>query len=420
MKTKNTTYIIAAMLAVFTVFGQGCKDDKGPTDLNIESMTVAGVDLNGATAPTDVSVSPSIVITFNTDIDATTANASNITLVQDYDQTNIELTISADGPVLTVAPASELGSGTLYTFTITAGLLNSDEQPLTQTVRTFTTAGTFSPSGMIANWTFENTSDDIVGNYDPATTGVVDITYTASRNEAAGTAATFNGTTSIIEIPNGDQLITTDEFSMSFWVKTNSEGIDRGHFVFGLGAFYGLQYEIFGSYDGSKFAIRYEIANDPDSTTAEDMWFPSNAVDNTSEDGWQGWDYAKSLTPEQMQSYLKDTWTMITLTYDGVDKKARMYFNDELMKSYDFDLWPDGDAKQSITGMTYAGVAPEVVNELAFGFIQSRAGTLWDGESWGGYDFPEANHFKGQLDDIKFYHKVLSDTEIQLMYNSEK
>jgi hypothetical protein len=94
--------------------------------------------------------------------------------------------------------------------------------------------------------------------------------------------------------------------------------------------------------------------------------------------------------------------------------------NGEKMKSFDFDLWPDGDAKRGVTGMKYGGTAPETVNELAFGFIQSRSGQLWDTEPWGGYDFPTSNHFKGQLDDVRIYHKVLTDKEIELMYNSEK
>ncbi|HCD51106.1 MAG TPA: hypothetical protein DEQ34_01565, partial [Balneolaceae bacterium] len=117
---------------------------------------------------------------------------------------------------------------------------------------------------------------------------------------------------------------------------------------------------------------------------------------------------------------LKDTWTMVTFSFNSSTKVGKMYFNGELMKSFDFNLWPDGDNKQTVTGLYYAGQEPDVVNELAFGFIQSRAGTLWDSESWGGYDFPGANHFKGQLDDIKVYHKTLTDDEIRLMYESEE
>lgn len=414
------------LITVFTMMAvvfQACNNDSGPKELNIESMMVGDADLNAATSPTDVPVDANIVITFNSDIKAETANSNTISLIQDYNDANISLDITVDGPTLTIDPEIILGSGTLYQLNLTAGLLNTDDQPLAQTSRTFTTAGTFSPTGMIANWTFEGTAEDVAGDYDPSSDGVVDITYADSRNDAAGQAAVFNGNTSIIEIPMADPLVETSDFTISFWMKANSDHVNAdgnpaGHFVMGLGAFFGIQYEIFSSYEGSKFAIRYEIANNPDSTTGEDMWFPAEATDNTN-GGWQGWDYARSLTPSEMQGYLKDSWTQVTYTYDGTDKRGTLYFNGEIMKSFDFDLWPDGDPKQSVTGMTYAGSEPDVVNELAFGFIHSREGTMWDNEPWGGYDFEGANHFKGQLDDVKIYHKVLTETEIQLMYDSE-
>jgi hypothetical protein len=420
MKTKRTTLMLVTAFTMMAVFFQACNKDNGPKELNIESMMVGESDLNAATSPEDIPVDAEIVITFNTEINAATATEGNITLVQDYDDTNIPLNISVLGPTLTISPESVLGNGALYQLNLTAGLLNSDEQPLAQTSRTFKTEGTFSPSGMIANWTFEGTAEDVVGNYDPSSDGVVDISYDASRNSEAGTAATFNGNTSIIEIPNADPFVETEDFTISFWVKANSDhqnadGNPAGHFVMGLGAQFGLQYEIFGGYDGAKFAIQYEHA---EGTAAEDMWFPSEATDNTN-GGWQGWDYARSLTVEEMQAKLKDNWYQVTYTFDGSERKGTLYYDGEKMKSFDFDLWPDGDVKQTVSGMTYAGQEPDVVNEFAFGFIHSREGTMWDNEPWGGYDNAGANHFKGQLDDIKIYHKVLTETEIQLMFSSE-
>ncbi|MDO8896497.1 MAG: LamG-like jellyroll fold domain-containing protein, partial [Bacteroidales bacterium] len=253
------------------------------------------------------------------------------------------------------------------------------------------------------------------GSFNPLANGVVAVSYTASRNAAAGKAATFNGTTSIIEIPNGDQLINTKNLTLSFWVKAVDQG--KGHFVIGLGAFYGLQFEMFGGLDGAKFAIRYEMADG--TTETEDMWFPSEATYNAN-GGWQGWDFAKSISQPDMVAMLKEKWLHVTYTYNGDAKKGTLYYNGEKMKSFDFNLWPDDAPKKTAKGIKYAGQLPDVQNELAFGFIQSRAGSMWAGETWGGYTFPEANHFKGQLDDVRFFHKVLTDNEIQLMYNSEK
>ena len=65
----------------------------------------------------------------------------------------------------------------------------------------------------------------------------------------------------------------------------------------------------------------------------------------------------------------------------------------------------------------YAGLPAG--NHLALGFIQERNNRTISDE-WADYALPGNNHFKGQLDDIRFWHKALTETEIGLMYNSEK
>lgn len=423
MRKNHSTFAMIAAMLIATTLLASCKKDSGPKDLNVVSILAGTIDLNGAVSPTNVPVRPSITITFSTRVNPTTATAANIRLIQDYDNANVPLTITVDGNTLTLTPTSNLGGGTLHRLTITAGLLSVQDQPLTELSRTFTTLGTFLPAGVVARWTFEDSPNDVAGSFNPQANGVVGITYVASKNTKLGKAANFNGTTSIIEIPRGDVLMNTSNFTISFWVKATSAGqVDgggnpKGHFVMGLGAFFGFQYEIFGGYDGAKFAIRYGLADG--STTSEDMWFPSLATD-ASNGGWQGWNFARSLTVEQMQAKLKDNWYHVTYTYNQANRTGTLYYDGERMKSFSFNLWPEGDAKRTVTGMKYGGTAPEVVNELAFGFVQSRAGTLWDAEPWGGYDQVTSNHFRGQLDDIKIYHKVLTPAEILLMYNSER
>ncbi|NTV84466.1 MAG: LamG domain-containing protein, partial [Bacteroidales bacterium] len=148
--------------------------------------------------------------------------------------------------------------------------------------------------------------------------------------------------------------------------------------------------------------------------------FPGDGVTGAN-GGWQGWSFCKDLTGSGgVAGLIKDKWANIVCVYNGTTREGIMYINGEKMKAFDFDLWPEGDVKRGVVGMKYGGTAPDVLPELAFGFIQSRAGTLWDGEPWGGYDFPDANHFDGKLDDIRIFHKPLTDTEISLMYASEK
>lgn len=404
------------LLATLIVIVVGCKKDEDEdVSFTLSTLKSGDIDMNGATSPNNIPSEPVIKATFTVAVDAGTANSNTITMVRDYDDATIGLTITVSGSTISIEPSESLGNGALFKLSFKAGIKSTDGQDLAPFDRTFTTIGTFVPSGQIAHWGFEDNADDDIGSWNSS--AVIDIAYAASRNEAAGKAASFNGTTSIIEIPNGDQLINTSDFTVSFWVKTNSADKETGHFVLGLGAFYGIQFEIFGAYDGAKFAIRYEAASGE--TASEDMWFPVEATDY-SNGGWQGWDFAKSISADDMMAYLKDSWLQVVYTYHGATRKGTLYYNGEKMKSFDFNLWPEEDLKRTIVGLKYDGVEPDVVNELAFGFIQSRAGTMWDTEPWGGYDFPTANHFKGMLDDVRFFHKSLTAQEVDLMYNSEK
>ncbi len=420
MKKSLLVQSLAAVSLAFVLVTIGCKEDK---TYELQTLTAGTADLNGATSATGVDSKADIVATFSEGIDPATATSANITLTRDYDNTVLPTTITVSGRTVTINPNEDLGTGTLYKLSFSGSVKYADgEANVTAFERTFTTAGVFAPPGAIAYWTFEDNADDQIGAWDA--TAQVAVTYTASRNAAAGKAATFDGDASIIEIPNGDQLMNTTNFTLSFWVKTNSnghvnaDGNPAGHFVIGLAAFKGFQFEIPADYKWCKLAASYDIGGG--NTAAEDLWFPGDGKTKDN-GGWQGWDFCKDLTASGgVEGLLKDKWAHVVCVYNGATKQGIMYINGEKMKSFDFDLWPDGDAKRNVTGLKYGGVAPEVVNELAFGFVQSRAGTLWNTEPWGGYNFATANHFIGQLDDVLIYHRVLSEDEIRLMYNSGK
>jgi hypothetical protein len=410
MKRKHVIFSLLLGTLLISAVIHSCKKDE-PKPPALESIVAGTIDLNGAVSPTNVPVNPTITATFNVSIDPATATATNITLVQDYDDAPITLDITLADKVITITPTADLGTGTLYQLSFSAGLKSTDGLALTALQRTFTTEGAFAPSGAIAHYTFEDNANDQIGTYDPMTADIIDITYTASRNTAAGKAATFNGTTSLIEVPNGNTLINSTDFSIAFWVKTNSADKTNGHFVMGCAGWYGLQYQIYGGYDGGKFAVSYELANH--AAASEDMWFPSLA-----DLGWQGWTYAKSLTIAQMTALLKDTWLNVAFTYNAATKVATLYYNGEKMKSFDFNNWPDGDAKKGVIGLKYAGT--ELGNKFALGFIQGRDNRIVP-DTWADYASVDATeHFKGQLDDIRFWHKTISANEILLMYNSEK
>lgn len=409
MKRKLVLFSSLALAVVYLLTVNGCKKEEAKFALS--TLMAGNIDLNTATAPTDVTPTTTITATFSSDVDATTANTSTITLVRDYDGVSITLNIATSGNTVTITPDGDLGNGSLYELSFLGGLKGTNGKDLTPFSRAFTTQGTFAPSGAIAYWNFENNADDQTGNY--STDATIDVTYSDSYTTDAGMAATFNGSTSLIEIPNGNQLDNTHDFTLSFWVKADST--KHGQFVMGLAGWYGFQFEIAGDYGSCKLAAQYDFGDG--TSGSEDLWFAGDGQTG-SNGGWQGWTFCKDLTSSGgVQALLANKWAQVVCVYNSETKVGTMYINGERMKAQDFNLWPDGDPKQGVVGLKYAG-NPDG-NHFVFGFIQGRENPIIT-DSWADYSNPDNNHFKGMLDDVRFYHKALSDTEIQLMYDSAK
>ncbi|HAH56557.1 MAG TPA: hypothetical protein DCL86_00260 [Bacteroidales bacterium] len=413
---KTTALLLSgALLLGFTSCNND--DDDNPTALSLSTLTAGSIDLNGATAPNNVPIDPSITATFSTGVDAATATSANITLLRDYDNTNIPLNITVSGSTITITPSEILASGAMHKLTLGAGLKSTDGAALGTAIdRVFSTDGFFAPSGMVAYWDFDGDGNDKIDSYDVR--DAIDITYVDSRKAAAGKAAQFNGTTSIMEVPGADQLMNTKDFTLSFWVKAQDAG--HGQFVMGLAAFHGFQFELFGGFDGFKMPVQFDFG-DGTSGTGGDLAY--NGDGKTKDNGgWRGTIYNKENA--SLPDILRDNWFHIVYVYNSETKIRSMFLNGEKVIAQDHNLWYDDEGnpypERGIVGLKYNGTPPETLPELAFGFVHSRGGTLWDNEPWGGYDFPDANHFKGLLDDVRIFHKPLSEAEIQLMYNSEK
>ena len=231
---KKAIYFLTAMLlsASLIIGVTSCKDDEN-TVFELLTLMAGDVDLNAATPANTVPASPVITATFSVDVDAATVTSSVITLVRDYDDASIDLTLTTAGKTITVTPNTDLGNGALYKLSFMAGIKATDGQDLPAFERTFTTIGNFVPSGVVAYWNFNDNAKEQVEQTDPS--GIVGITYADSYTTDAGKAASFNGTTSIIEYANGDAFMNTNDFTLSFWVKPVSTNYGtRGHFVMGL------------------------------------------------------------------------------------------------------------------------------------------------------------------------------------------
>jgi hypothetical protein len=419
MNMKNLKWILWGMMTMMMTVTLivSCDDDDSPAAFTIQAITAGSIDLNGATSPNNVPVDPVITVTFTTDVDPATVNNTNIKLVRDYDAAEIPITVAASGSTVTIQPDDDLATGALYKLDLTAGLESTQGVPFVAASRTFTTEGTFAPAGVVAHFTFENSTDDVIGSFDPTAAEIADLTYEASRNTAAGMAASFNGTTTIVEIPNADEFMDNQDFTISFWVKANST--KNGQFVFGLAAFKGFQFEIAGDWAWVKLALQYDQGDG--TTDAEDSWFPGNGqTKDTNPAGWQGWTFQKDVTASGGvgDTYFKDKWANVVVTYNSETKINTMYINGEKVKEHDFNLWPNDAKKKNIVGVKYAG-NPSPGNKLAFGFVQARENKIIT-DGWADYSNPDNGHFKGLLDDVRIFSVPVTDTEVQLMYNSEK
>ncbi|MFC6997194.1 LamG-like jellyroll fold domain-containing protein [Rufibacter roseus] len=415
MKNKlNRWSVWLAAIALISFTACGDDDAAEPTKFELKSLMAGTVDLNTTTAVTDVPTDAAIKATFSTNVDATSATNTTVTLTKQGETTSVPAAIAVSGSEVTLTPNAALTAGTAYTLTL-GSIKSSDGQTLATKTKNFTTAGTAPLVGTLAHWSFDGNTNAIVGNFNPAAS--IDITYGPDRKNQANKAAVFNGSTSIIEIANGSQLLNANNFTLSFWMKLNSDNGDRDHFVMGLGAFQGLGIEVPKSYNSIKIAAQYEWADG--STGANDFSFNGDGKTGTN-GGWAAIETEKDLTNAGgLSALIKDKWAHITFVVNGATKSRFLYVNGELMEKDNFTLLPDGEKLKTMKGLKFSG-STEVEDKLAFGFNQSRGGTMWATEPWGGYSFPTANHFKGSLDEIRIFHTALTGAEVQAMYNSEK
>jgi hypothetical protein len=201
----------------------------------------------------------------------------------------------------------------------------------------------------------------------------------------------------------------------------NADGNPEGHFVLGLGGFSGFQFEINVNGDAEvtncKFANAYYTTDG--TLTSEDAFFAGDGA-TFENGGWQGWDIQADLTGSGgVNGFLGDRWVHVVVSYDAATKLHRMYFDGQVMKGHDFNLWPEGGLKTMVEGVAYRE-SEEITPDLAFGFVHSPASTRWDDTPWGAYEVPTSKHFKGQLDDVRVFSTSFTPADVEDLYNAER
>jgi hypothetical protein len=420
---KNLKFILTMVFVAgaAVLYLESCKKESAPNPLNLVSLTTdAGLALDGATPATGIPLKATFTATFDKAIDAGSATSG---VALQIGTTVVASTVAVDGAAIKITPSVDLATGTEYTIVLGTTIRAVDGGPFTTggsfLFKSFGRANVTAPqsASQLSYFPFTGNMKDVVtgSTHTPgASDNVKDITFVEDRFGFAGMAANFNGTTSIAEIPGGSDYMVGPDFSISFWVKP--DGTKESHFVLGLAAWYGFQFEIMGGPwtaldKGVKLATRYDIGGGL--TDAEDTWW--NGQPNT----WQGSTFAKDVsTSGGIASYFKDKWVHVVCTYQASTKIGSMYVNGEKTRSFDFDLWPAG-GKQNAVGVKFAGNLTGGGNKLALGFIQASGNRIVL-DTWADPADPLNNHFKGLMDDVRIWKAALTAGEVTTLYNAEK
>jgi hypothetical protein len=209
----------------------GCsKDDEGPAILEISAITAIGndlqtgeevtIDLNGVSTATDVPPNATLAVTFNREVDATTATSSSITLNDGTSDVSLDITVS--GSTVTVSHSEELLRGTIHTISVSSELKAKDGGSFVTAARTFTTAGRApavipQADNLVVYVPFEGAVTEEMGH----TVLNDNVGFAADRFGNFEASGDFNGTTNYAGIEYGADMSNAST-TVSYWMKLPS------------------------------------------------------------------------------------------------------------------------------------------------------------------------------------------------------
>jgi len=433
---KKYKHLFNLVLITGILFMVSCdNEDDEPAALTVTAITATGtdvksgeettIDLNGATVAEGVPVNPVITITFSAEVDETTVSQSSVNI----EGATYDLAVNGMDVVATVS--EELPRGT--NFSLSLGEVSSTAGgSLTATSRSFKTGGRApvvppKEENQLAFWKFDGDATDETGSYDADTE--LNIEYVTDRHDEAASTALFDGDASIIEVNNASDLMKENSsWTISLWMNIdtlnnlNADGTGpAGQFVFGMGAFYGFRMESSGSANNFSLATFWEIEPEGEDpyTRGEGFSFNGDGIYNAT-GGWRGHTYEEDLSDQGgLSAVLVSNWKHIVFTYDAPSLVASIYIDGKLMKEQDYNEYAP-HPQEDCVGWKYSGEEPNVFPDLAFGWVQSRRGELWQDTGFGNFDLPTSNHFKGMLDDFRIFDASYSSEDVLDLYNAEK
>jgi len=256
---------------------------------------------------------------------------------------------------------------------------------------------TIASANLVAYWNFDKTAKDAVGQRGDASSAISYVT--GRRGEAlqagANSYISFN-------VPATDKLATLKEFTIAMWLKAPK-------LTNGVPCFFQLSS---GTTWNGEFAF-----------------FQDNLGDNTRDSlrlkavfTKQGVNWAGQWIDLSKPSFVADKWFHYVVNYSAATSTATIYINggdDKIVTTSAYDLttrYADdpGDAN-NING------APKL-GDLNLGLTAGKGAI----GNWVNLVFPGLSDvqtwtipFAGQIDELRFYDKALSDQEVKALYEAE-
>lgn len=208
-------------------------------------------------------------------------------------------------------------------------------------------------NGLIAHYTFDGNANDYSGNnYNLTVQGA---TLTNDRHGLSNKAYHFNGIDATMKVPQFPVADSLPAFSVSVWAKP-----EKGGTVYSLSSNFDKTHQesmgIFNDSIGHNSAINYEVTT----------FYPNGA--------------SHSTYPQDIISDITNRWTHLVLVSDTTG--VRSYVNTKAV----YHTWE------------------------TFVVDYSKGGLIGASEIYG----PDL--YSGDLDDIRFYNRALTEAEIKKLY----
>jgi hypothetical protein len=397
------------------------------TDLTTGNNTT--VDLNAATAATNVPPDGIITITFNKNVKVTSATTSTITLKAGA--TDVPATVDVDGSEVTITPTNVLAQGTLHTLSVSAGVSANDGGNFSAASRAFTTSGTApavvpQADKLVVYLSFNNEVSDAKGH------AILNnnVTLTTDRFGNAESSADFNGTTNYVGVQYASDMSNANT-TVSYWIKlpasadyathigtTLDDNVKR-YVTFCIGGNNGTYHEWFRFTCcdlGFDIDMLKYFTNHLNSGSASTL--AGSHIEMKNEGNPAGDKVVEINNPDWIEDNT-GVWMHIVTTWNAAARRKSFYING--VPSTVYELTPSAEYALDAATIDVDGIDLDATNSRNL-YIGSGV-PYWATKTETGITpfrdgIPFA--FKGQMDDFRMFSVALTNAEVLALYNAEK